>query len=274
MPPGCDPDFIIPFAISFVTCLPDVNFTYRILPALLLLLAAGPVSAQLYKVKGNVYDSSRAFPMQSVTVYSSSGTVTQTNAEGYYEIWVTEKDSVWFSYLGKPTVKFPVAKISNPLEFDISLLVNVPVLTEVKIRPRNYRFDSLQNRKDYAKIFNYEKPRLKTVTPQFGVGAGFDLQEMINMFRFRRNRSIASFKERLLDEERTKFVSHRFSKALVRRLTRLDGAELDSFMLIYRPSYVFTLAASDYDFQLYIKNAFERYKIGLPPEEALKDEEN
>jgi len=70
-----------------------------------------------------------------------------TNAEGHYEIDVEETDSIWFSYLNKPTRKFPVQKIVNPFEFDISIQVNVPVLKEVKIRPRNYKLDSMQNRK-------------------------------------------------------------------------------------------------------------------------------
>src|SRR5258705_10688569 len=126
------------------------------------LMATNSASAQFYKIKGTVYDSSRNYPMESVSVLSTSGKGTITNAEGYYEIEVMEKDSIWFSYLNKPTVKFPVLKINNPMGFDISLQVNVPVLKEVKIRPRNYKLDSIQNRIDYAKIFNYRKPGLKT----------------------------------------------------------------------------------------------------------------
>jgi hypothetical protein len=228
-------------------------------------------SAQTYKIRGTVYDSSRNYPMEAVTVLSTSGRGTQTNADGYYEIEVEEKDSIWFSYLNKPTVKFPVLKIINPFEFDISLQVNVPVLKEVKIRPKNYKFDSLQNRTDYAKIFNYQKPKLKPTIN--GMGVGFDLDEIINMFRFRRNRSIASFQKRLLEEEQEKSVDHRFNKALVRRLTLLDGNELDSFMLVFRPSYIFTKLAGDYEFLQYIKTALYRFKRGLPPQPIFKVEE-
>jgi plasmid maintenance system killer protein len=229
--------------------------------------------AQQYKIMGTVYDSSRNFPMESVSVLSTSGRGTMTNAEGHYEIEVNETDSIWFSYLNKPTRKFPVLKITNPFEFDISIQVNVPLMKEVRIRPGNYKFDSLQNRMDYSKIFNYQKPKLKTVTPQFGVGAGFDLDEIINMFRFRRNRSMAAFQKRLLQEENDKFVDHRFNKPLVRRLTMLDGEELDSFMRVFRPSYMFTKLSGDYEFQQYIKTALYRFKRGLSPEPMLKEEE-
>jgi hypothetical protein len=49
----------------------------------------------------------------SVSVLTSSGKGTATDIYGYYEIDVTENDSVWFSYLNKPTVKYAVKKISD-----------------------------------------------------------------------------------------------------------------------------------------------------------------
>lgn len=236
---------------------------------LLLLLVTGLVSlsvqGQTYLVKGVVYDSSRNYPLELVSVMATSGNGTVTNAEGYYEIRVTEKDSIWFSYLNKPTIKFPVIKISNPMQFDISLQVSVPVLKEVKVFPRNYKLDSIRNRQEYAKVFNYQKPGLKMVTPQYGAGVGFDLNELINVFRFRRNKSMLSFQQRLLLEEQEKFIDYRFNKALVRRLTLLEGAELDRFMQVYRPTYLFTKYSGDYEFRYYIKQSLYRYKRGLPP---------
>lgn len=239
---------------------------------LFLFFSPSPVCAQ-YKIRGTVYDSTRAYPVGFVSVLSTSGKGTSTNANGEYEIEVAEKDSIWFSYLNKPTVKFPVLKIATPLNFDISLQVNVPVLKEVKIRPRNYRQDSIQNREDYAKVFNYRKPGLSVVTPQYGVGAGFDINEIINAFRFRKNRSMKSFQERLLAQEQEKFVEHRFNKALVRRLTSLTGHELDSFIQVFRPPYLFAVTSNDYDFQVYIKDSFERFKKGLLPLPAWREEE-
>ena len=226
-----------------------------------------------YKIRGTVYDSTRTYPVELVTVLSTSGRGTVTNANGEYEIDVSEKDSIWFSYLNKPTVKFPVLKILTPLRFDISLQINVPVLREVKIRPRNYRQDSLQNREDYAKIFNYRKPGLRAVTPQYGAGAGFDLDEIINVFRFKRNKAMQSFQNRLILQEQEKFIDHRFNKGLVRRLTSLADQALDSFMQIYRPTYEFVLLTGDYDFQKWIKDSGERFKKGLPPETMWKNEE-
>lgn len=224
------------------------------------MLFAGNHAFAQYKVRGTVYDGSHTYPLEAVTVLSSNGTGTSTDANGNYIINVSEKDSIWFSYLGKPTVKFPVLKITDVSQFDIALQVNVEVLKEIKIQPRNYKLDSLQNRRDYAKIFNYQKPGLSTMTSIGPSGAGIDIDEVIRMFQFKKNKSMERFQQRLIKEEQEKYIDHRFSKALVRRLTNITGEELDEFMKAYRPIYEFALISSDYDFQLYIKDAYKHFK--------------
>ena len=215
-----------------------------------------------YQVKGTVYDSSRLYPLEAVTVLSSSGKGAITDINGNYHIDVNEKDSIWFSYLGKPTMKYAVLSMTDPLHFDVSLRINITVLKGVTVSPRNYRLDSIQNRIDYAKVFNYERPKLKPTMGggAGGVGVGFDLDEIIQMFQFRKNKNMQRFQERLIREEQDKFVDHRFSRQLVRRLTNLINEKLDSFMVMYRPSYQFTLLTSDYEFQSYIKKCYEQFK--------------
>lgn len=234
--------------------------------------ATQKTAAQKYFIKGTVYDSSRAFPLEAVSVLSTSGKGAVTNLTGNYEIEVTDKDSIWFSYLNKPTIKFPVAKITTPNQFDIAIEINIPVLREVKIRPPNYKLDSIRNREEYARIFDFQRPKVKVAPSNFGAGVGFDFDELVNMLRFKHNRSTLAFQRRLLQEEQEKFVDHRFSKSLVRRLTNLSGPELDSFMQVFRPTYMFAQLAADYDFQKYILDSYARFKKGLLPA-ALKPED-
>lgn len=225
-------------------------------------IIASKSDAQSFKLRGTVYDSTKTYPVISVSVLSSSGKGAVTDVYGHYEIDVTETDSVWFSYLNKPTVKYPVAKIVDASRFDIAIHINVPVLKEVIVKPRNYKMDSIQNRIDYAKAFDWQKPKLKAnMSSGTGGTIGFDLDEIIRMFQFRKNKSNAAFRERLLVEEREKFIDHRFNKALVLRLTGLIGDARDSFMLRCRPSYEFCLYAGDYDFQYYIKKCYEAYQL-------------
>ncbi|MES1223308.1 MAG: hypothetical protein ABUT20_47880 [Bacteroidota bacterium] len=240
------------------------KYTHTLFTALiiLLLLAVNSSFAQTFKLKGTVYDSSRIYPLEAVTVLTTAGKGTLTNSEGHYEVDVTLNDSVWFSYLNKPTIKFPVAKVSDFTQFDLSLKVNITVLKEVKVMPRNYKLDSIRNRIEYEKVFNFHRPNISSLVDVGATGAGINIDELIRVFQFRKNRNMEKFQARLEEQEQDKFVEHRFSKALVRRLTQLDGSALDSFMMIYKPSFEFTAISSDYDFQTYIKDAFEKFKAG------------
>jgi hypothetical protein len=220
------------------------------------------VQAQ-YKVKGTVYDSSRRYRIEAVTVLSTGGKGTVTDSLGHYQLDVSDKDSIWFSFLGKPTPKYPVLKIADITQFDIALRLKMDVMQEVKIRSRSYKEDSIQNRLNYAKAFNFERPNLSSMTSVYANGAGINLDELIRVFQFRRNKSMEKFRERLLEQEREKFVDHKFSKALVKKLTGLDGDELSQFMQYYRPAYEFALYSSEYDFQYYIKKAGEEFKKSI-----------
>ena len=208
---------------------------------------------------------SRTQPLSAVSVLSNSGAGTITDSSGSYTLLVNETDSIWFSYLNKPTPKFAVAGINAFNGFDISLHVPVTELKEVKINSRNYKRDSIQNRLDYAKAFDFQKPGISLSNPASGsFGVGLDLDAFINMFNFRKNRRMAHFQQRLIQEEQDKFIDHRFTKALVRRITRLTGAEQDDFMKKYRPSLEFTSTATDYEFAEYIKLAFQAYARKSP----------
>jgi len=227
----------------------------------IILLTPSLVKAQYFKLKGTVYDSTKTYPLSSVSVITTSGNGTTSDVFGHYQIDVRETDSVWFSYLNKPTIKYAVAKIIDAQQFDIALHIYIPVLKEIVIRPRNYKLDSLQNRIDYAKAFDWQKPKLRAnIGNDYGSAVGFDLDEIIRMFQFRRNKSMAQFQERLLQQERDKFIDYRFNKGLVLRLTGLTGDARDSFMLLCRPSYEFCLLVSDYEFQAAIKQCFEKFK--------------
>jgi hypothetical protein len=178
---------------------------------------------------------------------------------------VDEKDSIYFSFLNKPTPKYAVRSIANPGSFDISIQKKIQQLPGVFVKQRNYRMDSLQNRSDYDKIFNYRKPGLSTsMNPSPGsVAVGLDLDELINMFKFKKNRRMLAFQNRLVEEEKEKFISHRFNKGLVRKLTGLEAPEIDSFMLEFRPTLEMATQFNDLEFGQFIVESFKYYKAGI-----------
>lgn len=241
----------------------------RILYILILLIPVS-LNAQEIMVSGTVMDSSRQFILPSVKVTATNGNITYTDSTGQYAILVTSNDSIHFTYRDKSTIWFPVREMKNTRSFDISLQVTLKSayksLKEVIVYKKSYKQDSVENRIKYQKIFNAN-------TGQVGIssggslygGAGLDPNDIINLFRFRRNRSLRVIQNRLIQEEQDKFVDYRFNKDLVKQITGFTGTNLDRFMKIWRPDYEWVAITNDVEFHTWILEASKAYTRGEIP---------
>ena len=220
--------------------------------------------AQSITISGTVFDISARRPLEAVAVISSSGKGTITDSMGHYSIQVRETDSIWFSLIGKTTMKYPVDTISNTDRFNVMLHLRAFDLPEVTVRNSFYKFDSLQNRRDNAKGFDFRKPTLRlSSNPNYnpgGLTVGFDINEIINMFRVKRNNSLLYLQRRLIMQEQDKYVSSRFTKPFVRKITKLTSPELDSFMVRYRPDYETVLRLNDLELGYMVQKDYEIYR--------------
>ncbi len=214
-------------------------------------------------ISGTIYDSSKLYVIPGVDVYSTSGTQTVTDSIGGYHLPVNEIDSVYFFYNNKPTIKFPVKTITNYTAFDISLRVKVKekyrLLSPVTVFTNSYQMDSLENREAYSKLFGRENPTLRS-TYEPGGPAGLDLDELIGMFRFRKNKQNQAFKNMLIEQEQERYVDYRFSSNTVSRVTGLKGEALEKYRRLYRPSYFFVVNSSLAQFYEYILNTSYYFK--------------
>jgi hypothetical protein len=215
-------------------------------------------------ISGTVYDSTKIYTIADVNVYSTSGAFTKSDSMGNYHITVNEQDSIFFFFNNKPTPKYPVKSIADYRQFDISLRVQVKdrykPLKEVIIYSRSYRMDSLENREDFSGIFNYKKPGVHADMVPGSPAVGFDLDQIINMFRFRHNKYMQLFQEQMIEQEHDNYVNYRFNSLLIRRMTGLDGAILEKYKKIYRPTYQFVIRSSILDFYQYILNTAKLFK--------------
>jgi hypothetical protein len=224
------------------------------------LLASG-ATAQI-QVSGTVYDSTKRNLVEGVQVLCTCGTMTFTDSVGNYTIFAGDKDSLFFFFRNKPTQMFPVTAIKTPWQFDIAINLHVPgkykQLKEIIVYGKTRRQDSIENRIAYDKIFNYDKGglRIANSAPESGFGAGIDLDALINVFRFRRNKSRLLFQQRLIKEEQDRYIEYRFNKNIVKRLTPLkDGEALERFMIEYKPEYELLTQILDIELYMYIQAA-------------------
>ncbi|MCE2676023.1 MAG: hypothetical protein LW603_05510 [Sediminibacterium sp.] len=158
------------------------------------------MNAQSTAVSGVVYDISGRRPIEAVMVYSNTN-FAFTDSLGRYVINVKKKDSVWFSLFGKTTQKYPIDTIEDLSNFNVMIHVTGFDLPEVRVRNSYYKLDSIQNRIDYAKYFNYQAPGI-----------------------------------------------------------RLEGEELDRFMIFCKPSYEVLGLLNDLELGYYIQKKFEEFK--------------
>lgn len=226
-------------------------------------------------ISGTVLDKSKINRVDNVQVLSTGGMFTSTDSMGRYTIQVKPGDSITFIYKNKATQPFAVNTIANQNQFDISLHLNIEskysVLKEVIVYSKTFKEDSLENRQTYADVFDYQKPGISTsIVPGGGVGA--DVNELINIFRFKRNKHLKAFQQRLELQEQDKYIDYRFNKINVSRITGLSGQSLDSFLVWYRPSYEFTQLSSEISFNQYILNASYQYRKIMPISPGKKEE--
>jgi len=230
--------------------------------------------AQL-SVSGTVYDSSKVNLVEGVKVVTNTGMFTYTDSLGNYTLRVHENDSVTFVFRNKPTQQFAVRDIPNLSKFDIWLHITVKgkysTLKEVTIHSKSYRQDSIENRQQYADVFDRKKPGLYTdVSPSGVVGA--DLDEIINLFRFQRNKRLKAFQKNLVFQEKERYVTYRFNSTLVHRMTGLQGQLLDSFLVKYRPTYEFIQRTDEAGFNQYILNSYYAFRMGIINSPAKKED--
>ncbi len=228
-------------------------------------LSFSTLSAQTLKLSGVVTDYFSKKPLESVSVITGSGHLVVTDSAGKYEILVNRFDSVWFSYLSKNTMKYRIDTITNLSDFEVALYIDAHWLPAVKVQSSSYTLDSLQNRRDYAKVFNFHKPGLaissnppSTYVPG-GLTVGLDLDALINSFRFKRTRQMLSLQQRLIEEEHDKYINHRFTKLFVKQVTGLAPPVIDTFMMYYRPSYELLLTMNDLELGNYIEQCYKSF---------------
>lgn len=214
-------------------------------------------------ISGTVYDSSKLYVVPDVFVYSTSGVRTVTDSTGEYQLTAGQNDSISFFYNGKSTIKFPVKSMINYAAFDISLRVKVnqkyKVLNPITVFTNSYQKDSLENREEYAQVFGKSQSGFHT-TYEPGGAAGVDVDALIGMFQFRKNKQRLAFKNRLVEQEEDDYIDYRFSNRTITRVTGLKGDELKKYRELYRPTYFFVVNSTLAQFYEYILQTSYAFK--------------
>lgn len=128
---------------------------------------------------------------------------------------------------------------------------------------RNFKQDSINNRQDYAKQFNYRAPKFTDVfstdAKQPGELLSINLLTVIDVLT-KKSTPQYKFNKTLLSDEHEAYVDHKFNRGNVGQITGLKGDTLSTFLVQYRPTYQLAQKYTDYDMEVYIRKCFEKFK--------------
>jgi len=215
------------------------------------------------KITGVVLDKSTGLAIPGATVRFKDK-ATQTKVTGLFEIQAKGlNDTLHISELGyKPFVVFITPE---NVSLRVELLPNTIALYGVDIHStHSFKQDSLANRSDYAKQFNYTPPKLKDVVG-FNPGSGtyqllsINVLTLIDYLTYKSSPEY-KFKRVLVRDEHEQYVDEKFNRGVVSRITDLKGDTLTTFLAQYRPAYQFVLKSTEYDMEVYIKDCYQKYK--------------
>ncbi|PWS27963.1 hypothetical protein DHW03_10390 [Pedobacter yonginense] len=91
-----------------------------------------------------------------------------------------------------------------------------------------------------------------------GVGLGIDA--IYNLLS-KQGRNARHLQKILEKDYREDLIDYRFNATLVQKILNIKEEELTDFMQQYRPTYQFVLDATDYSFNLFIRNAYKSYRL-------------
>ncbi len=224
---------------------------------LFLSLCCLQLAAQQKVVQGFVVDKDSKQRLAKVYIYNpATDDGIYNNNKGEFTVHAKVGDTLFaaLSGYGMDTVIF---KGQSALLFQLkSLSIR---LKEVKILGKTPTASEqyAKNLKDYKYALDKGSSKDLLNLGQGGVGLGIDAIYNLLSRQGKNARHLQAILERDYHEA---IIDYRFRPDYVKALTNATEGEIKDFMLQYRPTYQFTLTATDYSFVLFIRNSYASYK--------------
>nr|WP_199157377.1 hypothetical protein [Pedobacter sp. ASV2] len=220
------------------------------------------ISAMLYAqqkpVQGIVIDKETKQRLAKVYIYNTrTGDGMYNNTKGEFSTYAVPGDTLVAAlsgygvdtlvFKGQPAAYFQLKSLGIRLR---DVLIQQKRLTpqqQYEKTIKEYRYQTMKgSSKDLLNLGNG------------GVGLGIDA--IYNLLS-RQGRNARHLQQILEKDYREDLIDYRFNATLVQQVLGIKDPELTSFMQQYRPTYQFVLDASDYSFNLFIRNAYKSYRL-------------
>lgn len=229
----------------------------KLLTTFLLLFVAYSIFAQQRTVQGFVVDKDSKLRLAKVYIYNSSADEGfYNNTKGEFTTSAKLGDTLYAAlqgfamdtaiYRGQSALVFQLRSLGIRLK-------EVNIYGKLKTPQERYRsqLDAYKYRLDKASandLLNFNAGK---------IGVGIDA--IYNLLS--REGKNARQLQRILEKDyKEEVIDYRFNPTYVRTVIEIKEADVDDFMLQYRPTYQFVLTASEYAFIRFIKNSYASYK--------------
>ena len=233
-------------------------FTHFKKHCLLPVFLLGYIGVHAQMISGRVVADSNNHPV--IATITAALHQTSSNANGEFSIGTSGPgDTIKIFAIGFKSFNFPVKNWRGD-NIIIRLKPLSLMLGGVVIGARrDHKKDSIKNRREFERVFNYTPPKftdMLTSSPaQANVPFAFvniDLGVLVGILT-RKNSPTYKLKKELLRDEQADYINTRYNRLLVIRITHLQGDSLDKFMDKYYPAIDWVKKTSDYDMGQYIK---------------------
>lgn len=231
----------------------------------LLLLIFTTTAAFSQQLAGRVIDKNTLRPIAGAMIGMGKASAL-TDPSGAFSIAASGvNDSLRVSHFGYKTYSAPMSRVMAAIV--IGLEPAGISLKEVIIRSnrrQGFKQDSMANRVNYAKQFNYTGPKIMdafTGNSNRQPGELISINPLLLIAALtKKSTPEYKFHQILLRDEQSEYISQKFNRGIASAITGLKGDTLAAFLVSYRPTYQFAKKATDYEMELYIKARYKEFK--------------
>ncbi len=234
-----------------------MKFIQFILLSALVLGSYTLLFCQTKRVEGIVFDKNTKQRLGNVKLANlRTGNVIYNNIKGEFDLQARIGDRIVAMSKGY----FPdTLAVDDKGLLLFHLLRESIYIDEVQVLARKSPEEILKKaREDYNKAY-----RLAGYGHVFSVGpngAGLSINSIYSLFSKEAKRARRLTKT-IENDYKENVIDYKFTKELISKVTGLSFDESEKFRRIFRPSYFFILAASDYELTNYIKDCYSRYRL-------------
>lgn len=213
--------------------------------------------AQTGIVQGFVIDHGSKARLAKVYIYN--GTLDEgiyNTPKGEFKIKASVGDTL-FAILQGYAVDTLVVRGSSAIYFQLkSLSIQ---LKEVAIRGKKLTPKEEYEKKLKEYKYTLDKGSSKDLLNLGPGGVGLGIDAVYNLLS-REGKNARHLQKILERDYRESIIDYRFNADFVKMALQTDDNETEDFMQQYRPTYLFVLSASDYEFIVFLRNSYATYK--------------